>query len=276
MSWGCSPPPWQGPAHHSSTEPFTFSQSLCRKEHQEGSAPPLSYSKTCLQAACARTPVSARSPRSACSPLVPTPSPATMQPGGMYSYLSLTSAGVASDLPFVMLCGNKEGLRRMGKPDTRLALLSAISNQWQQSLGQGVLQSAGSSAECRRTGTRKVGGCSMSCSQPRGMEEALPFQGSRSSPGDGGEACAILVHEVSPCVEHPAVVQGHQGVPCRGGVVLAVLAVCILQWRELILTQNLIHHKLPGEKNRTWRVGSALGASQGHIPTVAQGQTAIL
>ena len=134
VSWGCSPPAGQGPAHHSSTEPFTFSQSLCGKEQQEGAAPPLSYSETCLQAACARAPVSAQSPRSACSPLVPTPSPATMQPGGTYSYLSLPSAGAASDLPFVTLRGNKEGLRRMGKPSptrsARCRLQPAAAVSW--------------------------------------------------------------------------------------------------------------------------------------------------
>lgn len=45
--------------------------------------------------------------------LVPKHSPATMRPA-RYSYLSLTSAGVASDLPFVTLHGNKQGLARVG------------------------------------------------------------------------------------------------------------------------------------------------------------------
>lgn len=48
------------------------------------------------------------------SPLVPKHSPATTH-AARYSYLSLTSAGVASDLPFVTLCGNKQGLARVGK-----------------------------------------------------------------------------------------------------------------------------------------------------------------
>lgn len=45
--------------------------------------------------------------------LVPKHSPATMQ-AARYSYLSLTSAGVASDLPFVTLRGNKHGLAKVG------------------------------------------------------------------------------------------------------------------------------------------------------------------
>lgn len=71
-------------------------------------------------------------------------------------------------------------------------------------------------------------------------------------------------------------VQGHQGVPCRGGVVLAVLAVRVLQRRELILTQHLVHHKFPGEENGTRSVGSALGASPGPHPHPRPMDTAIL
>lgn len=48
------------------------------------------------------------------SPLVPKHSPATMHVA-RYSYLSLTSAGVASDLPFVTLRGNKHGLAKVRK-----------------------------------------------------------------------------------------------------------------------------------------------------------------
>lgn len=55
------------------------------------------------------------------------------------------------------------------------------------------------------------------------------------SPGYGRHASAVLVDEVAPGVEHPAVVEGHEGVSGCGGGVLSVLAVRILQWGELVL-----------------------------------------
>lgn len=77
-------------------------------------------------------------------------------------------------------------------------------------------------------------------------EEAARSEGRGTrSPGNGGQAAAVLVDEVAPGVEHPAVVQGHERVPGRGGVVLAVLTVCVLQRGELVFPQHLIHHKLP-------------------------------
>lgn len=81
--------------------------------------------------------------------------------------------------------------------------------------------------------------------------------GSSNSPRDGGDARAIFVHKVPSCIENPAVVQGHQGMSGCGGVVLAVLAVCILQGRKLVLTQHLVHHKFPGGKQGAG--GSGLG-----------------
>lgn len=53
-------------------------------------------------------------------------------------------------------------------------------------------------------------------------------------PGDGWEARAIFIYEVSPSIEDPAVVKGHQSVPCSGWVVLPVLTVCILERGELV------------------------------------------
>lgn len=65
------------------------------------------------------------------------------------------------------------------------------------------------------------------------------------SPGYGGYTSAVLVNEVSPSVEHPAVVEGHEGVSGCGGCVLSVLSVCVLQRGELVLSEHLIHNKLP-------------------------------
>lgn len=56
---------------------------------------------------------------------------------------------------------------------------------------------------------------------------------------------AVLVDEVAPGVEHPAVVEGHEGVSGCGGRVLCVLTVRILQGGELVLPQHLIHNKRP-------------------------------
>ena len=67
----------------------------------------------------------------------------------------------------------------------------------------------------------------------------------RGSPGNGGDARAVLVDEVPPGVQHPAVMQRHEGVPGRGGRVLTVLAVGVLQRRELVFPQHLEHHELP-------------------------------
>lgn len=48
------------------------------------------------------------------------------------------------------------------------------------------------------------------------------------SPGDGRHTGTVLIDEVAPCVEHPAVVEGHEGMPGCGGRVLTVLTVCVL------------------------------------------------
>ena len=68
------------------------------------------------------------------SPLVPKHSPATMH-AARYSYLSLTSAGVASDLPFVTLRGNKQGLARVGKTRAEQVwgLLFSKQGRWEVS-----------------------------------------------------------------------------------------------------------------------------------------------
>lgn len=69
--------------------------------------------------------------------------------------------------------------------------------------------------------------------------------GAARSPGDGRHPSAVLVDEVPAGVEHPAVVQGSEGVSGRGGRVLAILPVGVLQRRELVFTKDLVHHKLP-------------------------------
>jgi len=77
--------------------------------------------------------------------------------------------------------------------------------------------------------------------------------GSSNSPRDGGDARAVFIHKVPPRIENPAVVQGHQGVSGCGGVVLAVLAVRVLQGRKLVLAQHLVHHELPrGGRGARW------------------------
>lgn len=65
------------------------------------------------------------------------------------------------------------------------------------------------------------------------------------SPGYGGHASAVLVDEVAAGVEHPAVMEGHEGVSGCSGRVLPVLSVCILQRGELVLPQHLVHNKGP-------------------------------
>lgn len=50
---------------------------------------------------------------------------------------------------------------------------------------------------------------------------------------------------MSAGVEHPAVVEGGEGVSSRGGRVLAILSVGVLQRRELVFAQDLVHDKLP-------------------------------
>lgn len=52
--------------------------------------------------------------------------------------------------------------------------------------------------------------------------------GGLRSPGYGGHASAVLVDEVAASVEHPAVMEGHEGVSGCGGCVLPVLTVRIL------------------------------------------------
>lgn len=69
--------------------------------------------------------------------------------------------------------------------------------------------------------------------------------GAERSPGDGRHPSAVLVDEVSAGGEHPAVVEGGEGVSRRSGRVLPVLLVGILQGRELVFAQDLVHHKLP-------------------------------
>lgn len=69
------------------------------------------------------------------------------------------------------------------------------------------------------------------------------------SPGYGRDSSAVLVDEVAPRVEHPAVMEGHEGVSGCGGRVLSILSVCILQRGELVLPQHLIHDKSPETKN---------------------------
>ena len=68
------------------------------------------------------------------------------------------------------------------------------------------------------------------------------------APGDCRDSCAVLIGEMSAGIEHPPVMEGHEGVACCGGVVLPILAVSVLQRRKLILSQHLVHHKLPGKK----------------------------
>lgn len=65
------------------------------------------------------------------------------------------------------------------------------------------------------------------------------------SPGDGRHPSAVFVNEVSASVQHPAVVEGGEGVSSRGGRVLAILSVGVLQGRELVFAQDLVHDKHP-------------------------------
>lgn len=64
-------------------------------------------------------------------------------------------------------------------------------------------------------------------------------------PGYSRHTGSVLVDEMPTSVEDPAVMQGHEGVACGRGIVLPILTVCILQWRKLIFSQHLIHHKPP-------------------------------
>ena len=77
------------------------------------------------------------------------------------------------------------------------------------------------------------------------MHDCSVFAGWLWSPGDGGYTSAVLIDEVAPSVEHPAVVEGHEGVSSCGGRVLSVLTVRILQRGELVLPQHLVHNKSP-------------------------------
>lgn len=65
------------------------------------------------------------------------------------------------------------------------------------------------------------------------------------SPGNCRHPSAVLVDEVTASVEHPAVVEGHEGVSSRGGGVLSVLSVSILQRGELVFAQHLVYDKGP-------------------------------
>lgn len=87
------------------------------------------------------------------------------------------------------------------------------------------------------------------------MHECVSVQ---RSPGDGRHPSAVLIDEVSAGVEHPAVVEGGEGVSSRGGRVLAILSVGVLQRRELVLAQDLVHDKLPflGHKATAGPTGS--------------------
>lgn len=73
------------------------------------------------------------------------------------------------------------------------------------------------------------------------------------SPGYGGHTSAILIDEVAPSIEHPAMVKGHQGVSGGGGSVLSILTICILQGGELILPQDLENNKRPVEHRQSSR-----------------------
>lgn len=65
------------------------------------------------------------------------------------------------------------------------------------------------------------------------------------APRYGRHACAVLVDEVAPSIEHPAMVERHQRVSGRCGRVLPILTVCVLQGWELVLPQHLVHNKCP-------------------------------
>lgn len=65
------------------------------------------------------------------------------------------------------------------------------------------------------------------------------------SPWYGRHTSAVLVDEVTPSIEHPAVMQRHEGVSGCGGRVLSILTVCILQRGELVFPQHLVHNKGP-------------------------------
>lgn len=54
-------------------------------------------------------------------------------------------------------------------------------------------------------------------------------------PGNRWKAGTIFIYEVAPSIEHPAMVQGHQSVPCSRRVVLPILTVSVLQRGELVL-----------------------------------------
>lgn len=69
------------------------------------------------------------------------------------------------------------------------------------------------------------------------------------SPGYGRYSSAVLVDEVAPSVEHPAVVEGHEGVSGCGGRVFSLLSVGILQRGELVLPEHFVHDKGPETKH---------------------------
>lgn len=71
------------------------------------------------------------------------------------------------------------------------------------------------------------------------------------SPWYGGHAPAVLIDEVAPSIQNPAVVKGHEGMSGCGRCVLSILSVSILEWGELIFPQHLIDNKFPAQKNTT-------------------------
>jgi len=97
--------------------------------------------------------------RAAGSPLVAKRSPATTH-ATRHSYLSLTSAGVASDLPFVTLHGNKQGLARVGegeKNQNKSEGCCSPSRVGGRSPGWGMLRpQPGRCVDLRASGSRRL------------------------------------------------------------------------------------------------------------------------
>lgn len=82
--------------------------------------------------------------------------------------------------------------------------------------------------------------------QGDGVQGASTHQRSDTDlPGNGWEARAVFVDEVAAGIEDPAVMEGQQGVPRGGRIVLPVLTVRVLEGGELIFTEHFVHHKLP-------------------------------
>lgn len=67
-------------------------------------------------------------------------------------------------------------------------------------------------------------------------------------PRNSRQAGSILIHKAATSAENPAVMQRHQRMPCSGRIVLAILAVCILQRGKLIFSQHFINNEFPGCK----------------------------